>query len=278
MEAINNIKKFDFIIANPPYGKVGANITQNVINTIDFGDYINLMPMMDYIKNNTKDLFKHINLQNISKFSDKNIFENNAAVTTAICQLLKLKNICNSIETFKIESYLDLDLKKYFLQNLNFRNYAIENKIHLANNKICLNQSTSFVIAHRMVCCRHFPYDKNNAVNLWNLNKLANYSQLADAYSCASLDGGLDVYAINFNTAQEKTNFSNFIYSFDGFRFISKIFTAVNVDSICPIEKIFPRVDWTKSWDLKTLLREYNYTDNEVQAIIKDLSNFKSFW
>ena len=54
--------KFDLIIANPPYGKSGANITKNIIDNVYFEEYVNLLPMNDYKRNDSKDLYI---LQNI---------------------------------------------------------------------------------------------------------------------------------------------------------------------------------------------------------------------
>ena len=51
--------KFDLIIANPPYGKPGANITKNIIDNVYFEEYVNLLPANDYKRNDSKDLFKY---------------------------------------------------------------------------------------------------------------------------------------------------------------------------------------------------------------------------
>ena len=41
--------KFDLIIANPPYGKPGANITKNIIDNVYFEEYVNLLPATVYL-------------------------------------------------------------------------------------------------------------------------------------------------------------------------------------------------------------------------------------
>ena len=46
--------KFDIVIANPPYGSIGANITKNIIDNIDFNEYVNLLPANDYKRNTEK--------------------------------------------------------------------------------------------------------------------------------------------------------------------------------------------------------------------------------
>ena len=44
--------KVDLVISNPPYGKIGAEITKKIIDTIDFKEYINLEPGNDYFFSN----------------------------------------------------------------------------------------------------------------------------------------------------------------------------------------------------------------------------------
>jgi uncharacterized protein (DUF433 family) len=38
---------------------------------------------------------------------------------------------------------------------------------------------------------------------------------------------------------------------------------------------LFPKVDWTRTWTVEEILADYNYTEDEIKAIIKDLSKFK---
>lgn len=68
MEELKNYMnvKFDLIIANPPYGKIGANITKNIIDNIEFDEYVNLLPANDYNRNTTKDLYKYVDLDSMT--------------------------------------------------------------------------------------------------------------------------------------------------------------------------------------------------------------------
>ena len=77
-----------------------------------------------------------------------------------------------------------------------------------------------------------------------------------------------------FNTAVEKQNFVKFIYSNNGFKFISKIFTAVNCDGTVK-QNMFPKVDWIRSWTVEEILRDYGYTEEEIAEVMADLDNFK---
>ena len=77
-----------------------------------------------------------------------------------------------------------------------------------------------------------------------------------------------------FNTAAEKKNFVNLVYSENGFKFLSKVFTSMQIDG-CVRSEAFPKVDWTRSWTVEEILKEYNYTDEEIKEVMEDLKNFK---
>ena len=84
-----------------------------------------------------------------------------------------------------------------------------------------------------------------------------------------------DFYLIKFNTNLEKTNFASFMYSKDGFRFLCKVFVALNVDSSISLNKFMPKVDWTRNWTVEEILRDYGYTEEEIAEVMADLDNFK---
>ena len=93
--------KFDLVIANPPYGSIGANITKNIIDNIDFGEYVNLLPANDYKRNTEKNLFQYAReMENINDgFKD-------AMVTTHLCKIAK--NAINiTLDEFEIMNYID---------------------------------------------------------------------------------------------------------------------------------------------------------------------------
>lgn len=77
-----------------------------------------------------------------------------------------------------------------------------------------------------------------------------------------------------FNTSQEKRNFAKFVYSPDGFRFISKLFTAVNCDGTIKMH-VLPKVDWTRPQTVESILKDYGYTPSEIEEVVADLANFK---
>ena len=95
--------KFDLIIANPPYGKPGANITKNIIDNVYFEEYVNLLSANDYKRNDSKDLFRYAReMESINNgFKD-------AVVTTHLCKIAKEPNNITLDETYElIDAYYE---------------------------------------------------------------------------------------------------------------------------------------------------------------------------
>ena len=40
-------------------------------------------------------------------------------------------------------------------------------------------------------------------------------------------------------------------------------------------DKVFPKVDWTRSWTVEEILKDYGYTEGEIKEVMEDLKNFK---
>ena len=36
-----------------------------------------------------------------------------------------------------------------------------------------------------------------------------------------------------------------------------------------------PKVDWTRSWTVEEILKDYGYTEDEIKEVMEDLKNFK---
>lgn len=276
MEELNNYfnMKFDLIIANPPYGKVGANITKTIIDNIEYDEYINLLPANDYSRNDTKDLYKYADIDSMAAinkgFSD-------AAVTTHVARINKKPHRYISWEEFQIENYIDESLTKYFYVTINRKHYAIDSacwpgwKHEFVN---MLSPDTTFIIWQRDVSHGHMPYTKKCKTFQWNVLKAfdANWFE----QNCINTQGISSAALLTFNTAEEKNNFTEWFYSTEGFRFISKVFTAVNVNSgVYSLYRILPKVDWTRSWTVEEILADYGYAQKEIDEVIADLPNFR---
>ena len=264
--------KFDIIIANPPYSKLGAKITHNMLNIVDFKQYINLLPANDY-RRGKDDLYRHVKdgsmiPVNVGEFED-------AAVTTHLCELSKIKNSL-SVAEFEISNYIDRSLDKYFLNNLKNKETF---RVTTLEEGMSLDRCVYF--GKMDVCNGHLPYKRDTFSYKLN-NNLIGWEEVLKDRQCLHYDyvnNGAAYFSGNvviFDTAEEKNNFIKFVYhTKEGFQFISKIFTAINADHVMVTSKYIPRVDWKKPWTVALLLKEYDYTDEMIAAIMGDLANFR---
>lgn len=259
--------KFDLIIANPPYGKIGANITKNIIDNIEFDEYVNLLPANDYIRNDSKDLFKYVDLDSmkpiIKGFAD-------AAVTTHMTRITKKQHRYLSWEEFQIENYIDPSLTKYFYENIKRKHYAIDSATcpYWHNGPENISNKKVFILGERDISSGRFPVNTNSVIYKWNVEKTASPADLHIA-----TNDQLSQIICQFDTEEECTNFTNFCYS--NTKFMDKLFKAVNADKMKVLYKVFPKVDWTRSWTVEEILKDYGYTDLEIQEVMNDLVNFK---
>ena len=261
----------DLIVSNPPYGSVGANVTKRIIEVVNFKSFVNLLPANDYKRNTDKDLFNYQS----DMVSYKNPFGKDATVTThlAIIHKQKVNNLTE--DEFKVSTYIDRSLDKYFKVNLNksstiFDNY--DTGYHPENWSV----NNTFIIGQRVVAAGGLPQGTDNDMYRWNVEKTLTYQDLINNHNpnCYTKKGIIRVTfsAIIFPTDQEKDNFTEFVYS--NRAFISKIFKAVNIDSgTYPLGKLFPKVDWSRKWTVEEILKEeYGYTDPEINKIIAGLN------
>jgi group I intron endonuclease len=260
-------RKFDLIIANPPYGKIGANITKTIIDNIDYNEYINLLPANDYNRNTTKDLYKYVELDTmkpiIKGFAD-------ASVTTHMAKISKKQRRYISFEEFQIENYIDNSLTKYFYELRNRKHYAIDSATcpYWHNGPENISNKKVFILGERDISSGRFPVNTNSVIYKWNVEKTAGPADLHIA-----TNDQLSQIICQFDTEEECANFTNFCYS--NTKFMNKLFKAVNADKMKVLYKVFPKVDWTRSWTVEEILKEYGYTQKEIEEVINDLVNYK---
>jgi group I intron endonuclease len=277
MEELKNYfnMKFDLIIANPPYGKPGANITKTIIDNIDYEEYVNLLPANDYNRNSTKDLYKYVDLDSMTSL--KGAFKD-AAVTTHCARINKKPHRYISWEEFEIENYVDDSLTDYFYATVDREHYAIDGVVsNLYKDKTMdVYNDTSVIFGWRDLPHKHLPYSKTCTTYNWNVKKTIDINDLYTHHKANNV-GLLEFVHIRFNTDIEKSNFVNFVYSDEGFRFTSKVFTALNLDGskASAWKRAFPKVDWTRSWTVEEILTDYGYTQKEIDEVMADLVNFK---
>lgn len=275
IEELNNMseKDFDIIISNPPYGKVGREVTHNIIDNIDYKYFINLLPANDYARD--ADLFKYVDINSMKPI--KNGFKD-AAVTTHMALINKKPCLYISKEEFEIENYIDDSLKKYFYENVNRKHYAIDSLVSnmYKSKKSFFDNRFTFIMAWRDGSNKHFPYDTRCSTYKWNVEKSIDINYLYDNHKANNM-GLIEFAQFTFNTEKEKDNFTKFIYSRDGFRFISKVFVAQNQDGAksSVLKSAFPKVDWTREWTVEEILADYGYSEKEIKEVMDDLNRFK---
>ena len=207
--------KFDLIIANPPYGKIGAMITDKIRSDVSYTQYINLLPANDYKR--VSNLHQYVrNMEAIN-----NGFED-AAVTTHLCEVVKEANNM-TIEEFEISQYIDPQLDRYFKTLLTKRHYAIDSALYKPSFKAFedVGVCKSIYIGKRDAAHGHLPYDKNSLITRYNTNSITGEDVIEQSAKSEQQFGRVgDFYLVCFASEIEKTNCANFLYSVDGFRFM----------------------------------------------------------
>lgn len=265
LEEIFNMK-IDGIIANPPYGAIGANIAYTIREKVDYECFVNLLPANDYKRNKTKDLFNYQ-----SEMEPVNDGFDDAAVTTHLCLVSKNKVNNMTLDEFERSQYIDPSLDKYFEENSKRKHYAIDAMPtggYSRKNAGIWPIETTFIVGMRDMNHKHLPYSKTCTTYNWNVNNVGTMESLP----AMTNNTQLSVSNCNFNTAVEKQNFVKFVYN--NFKFMSKIFTALNCDGT--VHSIaFPKVDWTRPWTVEEILKDYGYTEDEIKEVMEDLKNFR---
>ena len=277
IEEVDHMKT-DLLISNPAYGAIGANITDTLIQKIDYKEFINLLPANDYKRNKMKDLFKY---QSDMKPINGGFID--AAVTTHVARIHKgtvddpAPNINMTLDEFERSQYIDPSLDKYFEENSKRTHYAIENDSFCSNCKKYSNDFT-VILGWRDVNHKAMPKSKDSTTYKWNVEKSIDADYVFNTHEKVTngkRTGRVSFAGITFNTVIEKDNFVEFFYSEPGRNFMSKLWSSMNVDGGLFIEKWFPKVDWTRSWTVEEILKDYGYTEDEIKEVMADLNNFK---
>jgi hypothetical protein len=178
------------------------------------------------------------------------------------------------LEEFERSQYTDSQLDKYFAENS--RRLPTFSDIYLPSRAevTACGTSTSVIFTKRDVNHKHLPYSKKVNSYKWNVEQSIDAEYLI-ANTAVDFNNAVSVEMLVFKSALERDNFVSFIYSSIGFRFVSKLCTAVNVDSRFALDKLFPKVDWTRAWTVEEILADYDYTETEIAEVMADLVNFK---
>ena len=200
-----------------------------------------------------------------------------AAVTTHMSRITKKPHRYISWEEFQIENYIDPSLTKYFYENRNREHYAIDAGRRPQFSSLSVEDNTNTILLGiRDMNHGHLSYSKTCDTYVWNALKQIDLNKLkSNIGKTGSANTQASHYFITFATATEKDNFAAFMYSAPGFKFFSKVFVAMNVDSMVATKVFLPKVDWTRAWTVEEILTEYGYTQKEIDEVMADLVNFK---
>lgn len=261
--------KFDLVISNPPYGKIGAQITKKIIDDVDYKDFINLLPANDYLK--ADGVFNYVKtIEHIPGFGE------DANVLPTICEIVK-----NNLHNYsKLDIYTKLssnDLTyKYFSEN-NKRENVVEFDEDTTIQDLDFSDKLIFGVKVSANAKDH-----SDSCNIQGSAKGIIYAinnkfkTLADHYAKRKSKALWGVI-LKFNSSIERDNAFKFIYSDESGRFCNMLITSMHKDNMNAREHSywFPKVDWTREWTVEEILREYDYTNEEIKEVIEDLENFK---
>lgn len=275
-ESLNIIKledifnmQFDLVIANPPYGRIGAQITKKIIDEVDYKDFINLLPANDYLK--ADGVFNYVKtIEHIPGFGE------DANVLPTICEIVK-----NNLHNYsKLDIYTKLssnDLTyKYFSEN-NKRENVVEFDEDTTIQDLDFSDKLIFGVKVSANAKDH-----SDSCNIQGSAKGIIYAinnkfkTLADHYAKRKSKALWGVI-LKFNSSIERDNAFKFIYSDESGRFCNMLITSMHKDNMHAREHSywFPKVDWTREWTTTQVLIEYGYTQDEIDNVIVNLNNYK---
>lgn len=263
---------FDLIIANPPYGSIGTNITEQVIKNIDYNEYVNLIPATNY-RLSKCDLQQYVDPADLviiyNAFDDASVLPTIGRVNKA-----RINNLTPM--EFRIEMQTDPTTKKYFKNNLVrtatwagiYETASFAKELDQSFNKIIflpmrLSSAGHSALASLSRGTRGLPY--RIALDL-----------VKDQSEVGKENPQCGTY-IKFSTEQEKQNCGKFLFG-AGFKFVLWLLNSMRVDVANSAEHKFwfPKVDWSRSWTPEEILVEYGYTDKEINQVMTKLEEFPS--
>jgi hypothetical protein len=268
IEALN--MKFDLIISNPPYGPIGINITQAIIDNINYGTFVNLLPATNYRLSKT-DLQKHVKPEELETVL--NAFSDAAVLPTVG---LVYKDEVNNLtpQEFRIEMQQDPLTKRYFYENIKRKPTCAE---MLDTQSFAKEADLSFAnvifLPMRTASGAH-----SDLASLSRGTKGLPYRVAMGLVSCQSEVGKNNPQCgtyVRFSTEEEKKNCGEFLFG-DGFKFILWLLNSMRVDvaNKAEHEVWFPRVDWRRKYTPREILEEYGYSEEEIAQIEEKMTEY----
>ncbi len=283
MYNIDMKRKFDLIIANPPYSS-GAIIMQKVLDEIDFDQCMCIMPTSEFNKkmSNSEDfLFNYEKRIHIfSKKESAEIFYGAGCPPLEIGALCKIKQ--NNHSQLEVLCSKDNFLLGWYYENisrilpysvhgtmLRRARFGIKERASAFYEK-SLDILTDDFFQRSIVFGVYFVNngvhkDDGNAIdNFWNY-KLNSIKEFKD--KVIELNAHPDLHCIEFKSHTEKVNCNKWMREGNLYSILlKKLDSGGSIELIRDI--IIPHVDWSKEWSDEEILKEYGYTQDEIETIL----------
>lgn len=257
-EVLKMCKKFDYIIANPPYA-MGNELTKTVVENVEFGKYINLMPASKY---KGKELYRYV--ESIDRVEDN--FED-----ACIGDSLTVAVMSKSVDTFS--SFEELEMCKFDEKFRKFyeKNFSAQPTYELGpmDSKPTRNHYdilTDFFIYTRVAANG---VDMSGKAYNWNF-KLGDESELFNTLLKDRHELGIYFWGqfLFFNSPEERTNFTDYWYRNGTAGLCHKLIKGLHKTG-GTVDIAIPRVDWSHPWTDEEILKEYGYTEEEIKEILE---------
>jgi hypothetical protein len=264
--------KFDLIIANPPYGKVGAQITKKIVDEVNFNEFINLLPIKD-MPSVGLEACSHIDMPETVVCPPHSFGD--ADILTHLLRITKDANkTYSTFEELCADSYfIDKPIVKFMKANVLASHYAVDAiKMWTSNVDVTCSFIYQLLRTQSQHTCGMDQLDSATVANAYNFDNIV-VTEKTSVYknTICTVAGNSNYKALVFNTPEEKINFVEFYKNNRNFinRMIASQFITIRNDAAC-----FPKVDWTKSdWTIEKILKVVaNYSDEEVQAVLDTMN------
>ena len=267
-EVLKMCKKFDYIIANPPYA-MGNELTKTVVENVEFGKYINLMPASKY---KGKELYRYV--ESIEKVENRFDDVKDRLDSLTVATMSKTADTFNSFEELEMCKF-DERFRKFYEKNFHkvndkfvykFAAFSGEKTLHNIDNFISLLDSNIYFIT--ILRAAADGVDMSGAPYDWNVNYIDCRNKFSYSWNTFNKTYITNWGYIKFDSKNEKDNLTDLWYRNGKNGLMHKLIKGLN-KSNGSIAIAIPRVDWSHPWTDEEILKEYGYTEEEIKEILE---------
>lgn len=291
-------KKFGAIIANFPF-EYANEMTKFIIDEIDFENeaFSNVAPISKFKKGTLTQYIVLGSIKNNTRARETSDFDG-ADTYPIICKMSKTKTNELSFEDFEKQWCVNREEglgKKFFEEQdrrikaekdgtrqkafIDYIYYIRENNYNKLNSKTAMTAATwTPHIAHGWGVQEIYNKEhnlKDDANCNWNLRRVNNL--INEVYNPAKDSNGktcISQAATIFETEEERINYTNWWFSAEltgkyrhcGLATI--LLRWMNKSTQCAWSYIIPRVNWKRPWTDEEILKDYGYTEEEIEKVI----------